>query len=124
MEFSPAEVDGKPSPIRIEFTIHFLPGRLVAPAPDGGAPRMPPAPTRFAPEAAPSRPPPAARRGRRRARARARKGTREPLVGADVAVIAPPGRQPRPSDGQAEVVGATDDDGRFEVRAASRGRFA
>ena len=32
MEFSPAEVDGKPSPIRIELTLHFKP-RVVAPPP-------------------------------------------------------------------------------------------
>ncbi|HZF30273.1 MAG TPA: TonB-dependent receptor, partial [Gammaproteobacteria bacterium] len=42
------------------------------------------------------------------------KGTREPIVGADVSVVAAPGT--------AEVVGATDADGRFEVRArAPRG---
>src|SRR3569623_17512 len=31
--FSPAEVDGKPAPISIEYTLHFLPG-TAAPAPD------------------------------------------------------------------------------------------
>ena len=45
MEFTPAEVDGKPSPIRIEYTIHFQPktvpvdaGTSDAGAPDAGAP--------------------------------------------------------------------------------------
>ena len=32
-QFSPAEVDGKPAPIRTEYTLHFLPG-TAAPAPD------------------------------------------------------------------------------------------
>ena len=31
MEFFPAEVDGKPSPIRIEYTIHFQPQTVVRP---------------------------------------------------------------------------------------------
>src|SRR5215831_12482729 len=34
--FSPAEVDGKPSPIRIGYTLHFVP-KQVAMSPDGGA---------------------------------------------------------------------------------------
>ena len=38
MEFFPAEVDGKPSPIRIEYTIHFQPRTVAADAgvPDAG----------------------------------------------------------------------------------------
>ena len=32
MEFFPAEVDGKPSPIRIEYTIHFQPRTVAADA--------------------------------------------------------------------------------------------
>src|SRR6476646_6584889 len=35
--FSPAEVDGKPSPIRIEYTLHFVPKTAPPEAPDGGA---------------------------------------------------------------------------------------
>ena len=48
------------------------------------------------------------------------RGTREPLVGADVAVI----RRGAALDGgdlPAEVVGTTDDDGRFEVRVSAPG---
>ena len=32
--FSPAEIDGKPAAIRIEYTLHFVPKTV---APDGGA---------------------------------------------------------------------------------------
>ena len=57
MEFFPAEVDGKPSPIRIEYTIHFQPRTVAADAgvpdaggevgPDAGAaPRRPRLPLR------------------------------------------------------------------------------
>jgi TonB family protein len=113
MEFYPAEVDGKPSPIRIEYTIHFQPKLVPV---DAGAPDAEPPP----PDASPPQPPPAlpARvvvRGQVRER-----GTREPLVGADVAVI----RRRAASGGgdlPAELVGTTDDDGRFEVRVSTPG---
>jgi TonB family protein len=116
MEFFPAEVDGKPSPIRIEYTIHFQPrtvpvdgGAADAGTPDAGAtdgaapadaapPPVAPVPTRVVV------------RGLIRER-----GTREPLVGADIAVIRR-GAASGGGDLPAEVVGATDDDGRFEVR--------
>ena len=103
MEFSPAEVDGKPSPIRIEFTQHFRP-KIVAPPPESR--RRRPSRRRPAP------PPPAAVVVRGLAR---EKGTREPLVAADVSIVARTEGAVAP--GAAEVVGATGDDGRFEVRA-------
>jgi TonB family protein len=106
-EFTPAEVDDKPSPIRIEMTIHFQPVTIAAPPP---APEPEPPPPEPPPPAAPppAAPPPVVVRLRMRA-----KGTRDPVVGADVAIIV--------GDRKAEVVGATDDDGRFEVRAAAPG---
>jgi TonB family protein len=111
MEFSPAEVDGKPSPIRIGYTIHFQP--KVAPPPPPPEPE-PPAPEPPPPPAPPA-PGPVTVRGRARER-----GTREPLVGADVAVILR-GAGPDGSDRPATAVGTTGDDGRFEVRAAAPG---
>jgi TonB family protein len=119
MEFTPAEVDGKPAPIRIEYTIHFQPRTVPRPVdPDGGAPpdggdggvedAGSPPPSAVA--AAPAR---VVVRGRVRER-----GTREPLVGADVAVIRR-GAASGGGDLPAEVVGTTDDDGRFEVRSAT-----
>ena len=115
MEFSPAEVDGKPSPIRIELTLHFKP-IVVAP------PDVPAAPPPRAPEPPPPPPPPAPVVVRGLAR---EKGTREPIAGADVSVIVR-GDVAGPAQSEAaeaaEIVGATDADGHFEVRArAPRG---
>jgi TonB family protein len=106
IEFSPAEVDGKPAAIRIEYTVHFQP--KVVP------PRPPPAPP---PEeaAAPPMPSPQAPvvvRGRVR-----EKGTREPIVAADVSIIARRSATAPSGDGSAEVVGVTNETGGFEVRA-------
>jgi TonB family protein len=108
-EFSPAEVDNKPSPIRFQFTLHFLP--KVVPetppeaadggAPDAAAPPPPPPP--------PAPPPVVVARGRLR-----EKGTRNPLREAEVSVIARPEGAP---EAPAELVGVTDEDGRFEVKA-------
>jgi TonB family protein len=122
--FSPAEVDGKPSPIRIEFTLHFVPKVVPVEAPlDGGAPDAladggAPADAAAAPEATTQAAPPAppARvvvRGRLK-----EKGTREPIVAADVAVILR-AEGAAPGAGKAEVVSATDDQGAYEVRAAA-----
>jgi TonB family protein len=99
--FSPAEIDGKPSPIRIGYTLHFVP-KIVEAAPP-------------APEAPPPPPPPPAPPELVVARGRLReKGTRNPLKDAEVSVIArPEGQLERP----AELVASTDEDGRFEVRA-------
>jgi TonB family protein len=110
MEFSPAEVDGKPSPIRISFTIHFKPKVIEAPPPPPPAPE-PPAPPPPPPPAAPA---PVIVRGRVR-----EKGTREPVAGADVSIIA------RDAAGAAHdepiVAAATDEEGRFELRANAPG---
>jgi TonB family protein len=113
LEFSPAEVDGKPSPIRIEYTIHFKP-QVVPPPPPPPEPEPPPPPE---PEPPPA--PPAPTRVTVRLRARER-GTREPLVGADVAVILR-GAALDGGDLPATVVGSTDDTGRFEVHAEAPG---
>jgi TonB family protein len=105
MEFSPAEVDGKPSPIRFAFTLHFQPKVVeVAPPP----PPPPPPPPLPPPVVVP---PPVIVRGRMR-----EKGTREPVIGADVAIIRRASGS-APGEGKAEVVTTTDDDGRFEVSA-------
>jgi TonB family protein len=109
MEFSPAEVDGKPSPIRFEYTIHFQP--KVVPPPEQAAPVEPPVAPPPPPEA-PAPEPPVILRGRMRER-----GTREPVVGADVAIIVRTGPAAPLDEGRAEIVAATDQDGRFEVRA-------
>ncbi|HEX4404541.1 MAG TPA: TonB-dependent receptor [Polyangia bacterium] len=111
MEFSPAEVDGKPSPIRIELTLHFKPV-VVAPPVETPPPEPPPEP----PPPPPPPPPPAPVVVRGLAR---EKGTREPIAGADVSVIV---RGENATTEAAEIVGATDADGHFEVRAnAPRG---
>jgi TonB family protein len=124
MEFTPAEIDGKPSPIRISYTLHFQPKMQRPPgSADGGAPEDGGAPADGAPtdagaEAPPAAPPPPARtvvRGQIRER-----GTREPIVGADVAVIRR-GAATGGGDLPAEVVGGTDEAGRFEVRASEPG---
>jgi TonB family protein len=103
--FSPAEVDGKPSPIRIEYTLHFVPKTAPPESPDGGV-------ADAAAEAPPPPPPPPpailVATGRLR-----EKGTRDPLPGAEVAVVE------RSADGvekPAVVIGGTDAEGRFEVK--------
>jgi TonB family protein len=113
IEFSPAEVDGKPSPIRIEYTLHFQP-RVVEPQADAGAPD---AEADAAPPPPPPPPPPPApvvMRGLMR-----EKGTREPIVAADVSIIVRPSADAPPTGGEVTLVGATDGDGRFEVRAGA-----
>jgi TonB family protein len=107
MEFTPAEIDGKPAAIRIEYTIHFQP-KVVAPPPETEETPPPETPP------PPPPPPPVAARVVLRGRARER-GTREPIAGADVAIIRR-GAGPGGSDPPAVVVGATDDDGQFEVK--------
>jgi TonB family protein len=121
MEFFPAEVDGKPSAIRISYTIHFQPRTQATPAADGGAPADA-APSDAAAEAAPpptTAPPAVPARVVIRGQIRER-GTREPLAGADVAVIRR-GAASGGADLPAQVVGTTDDEGRFEVRANEAG---
>ena len=106
--FSPAEVDGKPSPIRIGYTLHFVPKEVEA-TPDGGAEADGGADA--VPEAPPPPPPPpdiVVATGRLR-----EKGTRDPLAGAEVSVVI---HTPEGIDKSAVVVGGTDADGRFEVR--------
>jgi TonB family protein len=114
MEFSPAEIDGKPGRIRIEYTMHFRPITVPAPAPEAPpADAPPPAPE---PEAAPAPPQPVILRGRLR-----EKGTRKPLHGADVSVVRNAPGAPAAANERAEVVTSTDDDGRFEVRGPAPG---
>jgi TonB family protein len=115
MEFEPAEVDGKPSAIRIEYTVHFQPKAV----PTSPPPSAPP-------------PPPPAAPARLVLRLRVQeKGTRHPVAGADVAVTrladvptgaaAPAGTGAatggRGGEPRAEIVGATDEDGRFDLLA-------
>jgi len=103
--FSPAEVDGKPSPIRIEYTLHFVPKQVPPEAPDGGV-------ADAAVEAPPPPPPPPpdliVATGRLR-----EKGTRDPLPGGEVAVVV---RTPEGIEKPAMVVAGTDAEGRFEVK--------
>jgi len=104
-QFSPAEVDGKPAPIRIEYTLHFLPG-TAAPAADperagqdakAGAPPGPaPAPTAVVATGIIRE-----------------KGTREPLAGVELSIV------PRSAEGieqPALAGGVTDRDGRFAIK--------
>jgi len=124
MEFFPAEVDGKASPIRITYTIHFQPRTAQKnETPDGGVPTDAAAtdatpsdgPPADGPPPAPPAPPRVVVRGRVQER-----GSRDPLVGADVALIRR-GAATGGGDTTAQVVGMTDDDGRFEVRVAEPG---
>lgn len=91
--FSPAEIDGRASPVRFSYTLHFVP-RVVAPPP----PPAPPVEERIIAT------------GRLR-----EKGTRDPLPDAEVSVTAA-GRPGEPEP-PATVVGVTDAEGRFVVRA-------
>ncbi len=113
MEFSPAEIDGKPGKIRIEYVVHFVP-KVVETPPRGAAPAG--AARATAVEAPPAPPAPVIVRGRMR-----EKGTRDPIAGADVAVIRNAIGAPAAANARAEVVTGTDDDGRFEVRGAAPG---
>ena len=131
LEFSPAEVDGHPSPIRIEFVLHFRPPEEAPPAPPPGepasgaaAPVEPAAPagSEPAPPAlAPSSPALALPPPRLILRGHIReKGTREPIPGASVLVIrhaATPGTPDPPG----EQVAESDASGAFEVRADAPG---
>jgi TonB family protein len=107
--FSPAEIDGKPAAIRIEYTLHFVPKTV---APDGGAADAGPADAGVADAGPPPPPPPPPGVllvvGRLR-----EKGTRDPLPGAEVTVIL---RTPEGKDMTGMVVGGTDAEGRFEVK--------
>ena len=104
--FSPAEIDGKPAAIRIEYTLHFVPK---VEAPDGGVADAAPADVAPLPPAEPPRPP-----GVLIATGRLReKGTRDPLAGAEISVVV---HSPEGVDKLAVVVGATDMEGRFEVK--------
>ena len=118
MEFSPAEVDGKPAKIRIAYVLHFRPEVGAVPAPVLPAPPPlagePPPPAPSPP--VPTTPPPELVRGRVR-----EKGTREPIAAADVAVVwnffAP--SSPALPPPKAVVVTATDADGRFVLRGTA-----
>jgi len=101
-ELSPAEIDGKPGAIRIELTLHFVP-KLQPAAPPIAAPPAPPPP--------PPPPPPRVVVGRGRFR---EKGTRDPLRGAEVSLIARPTNGP---EAPAALATVTDADGRFVVEA-------
>jgi TonB family protein len=125
MEFTPAEVDGKPSPIRIEYTIHFQPKTVPvdAGAPDAAPPDAAPpdAPAAGSPDASSEAGPPSAPPAPIVVRGRIREsGTREPMVGADVVVIRR-GAAPGGADLPAETVGSSDAEGRFQVRLANPG---
>jgi TonB family protein len=98
--FSPAEGDGQPSAIRIEYVQHFRPKAVEA------APPPPPAPPPSPP------PPPPDQRVLVRGRMR-EKGTRDPIAGAAVSVVAIDGAV------AAELFAITDDDGHFQVTGAA-----
>jgi len=102
-QFLPAEIDGKPAAIRIEYTLHFMP--KVVEQPDAGTPDAEPPPP------PPPPPPPdiVVAKGRMR-----ESGTRDPIAGAEVVIIT---RTPEGLDKPAVVVGGTDEEGRFEVKS-------
>ncbi len=97
MRFEPAEIDGKPGAIRIEYVMHFRPNvRPVEATP-------PPPP-----------PPPPAKAVLVRGRLR-EKGTRDPIAAADVTLV-------RAGDEAAVPVAATtDDEGTFSVEGEPGG---
>ena len=105
--FSPAEIDGKPAAIRIEYTLHFVPKTE---APDGGAPSGPPTRGPWTPRR---------RRPRRRptscwwsgACARRGRAIRSPAPRSRSSSAPPEGK-----DKTGMVVGGTDAEGRFEVK--------
>jgi TonB family protein len=97
--FEPAEVDGKPSPIRIEYVQHFRP-KVDRPAPP--------------PEAAPPPPPPPPPDQRVLVRGRLReKGTRDPIGSASISLVTVD------QEGVPEIFAATDDQGRFVIQGPS-----
>ncbi len=100
--FSPAEIDGKPAAIRIEFTLHFVPQLAPPPAPVEAPPP---------PEPPPPPPPPDTIVARGRLR---EKGTRNPIKDAEVSVMA---RLPNGNEAPAVLAATTDEDGRFVVKA-------
>ena len=91
--FSPAEIDGRPSPVRFSYTLHFVPRVVPPPAPP--------------PEDRSQQPVVATGRLRE-------KGTRDPLPDAEVSVSER--RAPGQPEATASVAGVTDADGRFVVR--------
>jgi len=101
--FSPAEIDGKRAPIRIEYTLHFRPAAVPEPPPaegqggSGGAGPPPPPPPTFVVATGLIR----------------EKGTREPLAGVELSVIA---RDAAGIEQPAVSGGVTDGDGRFVVK--------
>jgi TonB family protein len=99
--FEPAEVDGKPSPIRIEYVLHFRP-KLEVPKPLGPVETAPPPPP----------PPPPDQRPLARGRMR-EKGTRDPVSGASVSATV------LEAEGPKELFTTTEDDGRFVVSGSA-----
>ena len=87
--FSPAEIDGRPSPVQFSCTLHFVPA-VPAPSPVKQAPPDPVVATGLYRE----------------------KGTRDPLPDAEVAVIT---RRPGEPESPATPDGTTDATGRFVV---------
>ncbi|HVZ75059.1 MAG TPA: TonB family protein [Polyangia bacterium] len=121
--FSPAEIDGKPGAIRIEYTLHFVPKVVpVATDVDGGvdgAPDVDGGPMNVTdggtPDAQPAPPPPpppppalVVARGRLRA-----KGRRDPIRDAEVTVIERPANAP---EKPGVLAATTDEEGRFEIK--------
>jgi TonB family protein len=104
MEFEPAEIDGRPAAIRIEYIVRFQPPIGPGASGDAGADASPAGTA--PPPAAPAPPPVLLARGRIRER-----GTRDPVVEAEVFLQ-------RGSEVSAERVATTDEEGRFELRAA------
>src|SRR4051812_41962416 len=92
--FSPAEIDGKPAAIRIEYTLHFMPKQAPPESPDAGT-----ADAAVAVEEPPPPPPPDVIVAVGRLR---EKGTRDPLPGGEVAVVV---RTPDGIEKTAMVVG-------------------
>jgi TonB family protein len=113
MEFEPAEIDGEPGAIRIEYVMRFRPPLPPPTDPEPPAPESGEAPAGPAvPEAALPARKELVVRGLLRER-----GTRDPIAGADVMLtpVGPPGATAGGAISQ--VVATTDDDGRFSVEA-------
>lgn len=113
LTFEPAEVDGMPSPIRIEYLMRFRPPPKLEAAEDPPAGDAAPAPTTVPQQALPP-PQEIVARGQLR-----EKGTRDPIPAADVVVSRLDGTQ---ASEIGHVVTSTDEEGRFEVEATPGGR--
>jgi TonB family protein len=111
LEYSPAQIDGRPSAARLQYVLRFRAPVIAPPADAGAADGAPVAPPGSLP------PPPRVTPDRVLVRGWIReRGTRAPVVGAEVVLTASDAQGALAPSGA--VVAETDLGGRFEVRGA------